>query len=116
MKKTSRCPKCEGTRLLHLAQVADRIGDWDGGRINDGLKPEVEPGAVAPWRVARVVNPKNPTQSAWRSRNATAGVVESYICRACGYTEFYTRDPESIPVDGVVVRELNGSEKAVPFR
>jgi predicted nucleic-acid-binding Zn-ribbon protein len=28
---------------------------------------------------------------------------EAYICRACGYTEYYTRDVAAIPIDGELV-------------
>jgi hypothetical protein len=28
---------------------------------------------------------------------------EAHVCRACGYTEYYTREVGSIPVDGELV-------------
>jgi hypothetical protein len=46
---------------------------------------------------------------------SVAGLVEAYVCKECGFTEFHTREPESIEVDGKMVRELVGPE-AQPFR
>lgn len=37
-----------------------------------------------------------------------AGEVEAAVCKRCGYTELYVRDPEEIPVDGNHVREAVG--------
>ena len=32
------------------------------------------------------------------------------MCRGCGFTEFYTVDPEQIPVDGKYVHEIKGQK------
>lgn len=41
------------------------------------------------------------------SQSESAGEVEAGVCRRCGYTEFYTKDPGNIIADGVYVRELS---------
>jgi len=78
MKTSLTCPKCSTTRLLHVTEVADSDGEYE----------------VATFKVARVKG---------RGR---AGEIEAYVCRQCGYTEFYTRDPGTIQVDGRIVREV----------
>ena len=40
------------------------------------------------------------------TQSESSGELEAGVCRKCGYTEFYTKDPASIIVDGVYVREL----------
>ena len=91
MKNTLRCPKCAHNHILYVSQVADTMG---GGTH----------GGVAPWKLVMV--PRSPG-----SKYAhTYGELEAGVCRACGYTEFYIKDPASIPVDGYNVREVVGPE------
>ena len=40
---------------------------------------------------------------------------EAYICRACGFTEYYTLDLESIPVDGELVALVDADHDG-PYR
>jgi len=110
MKRSHTCPKCSCSRLLHLTQVADQVGEF-GDEINQGLEPGLQRDRSAAWRIARV-----PAEwSLWKINQATAGVVEAFVCRECGYTELYTIDPESIPVDGEIVKEITGTTTG-PFR
>ena len=102
MKLSHTCPKCKGSRLLHLSQVADRVG-MEGDELHEGLRRGLLGGPTKAWRVARV---PNTDQARWST--ATAGLIEAYICEGCGYTEFYTRDPDSIPVDGDIVEGIEG--------
>jgi hypothetical protein len=39
-----------------------------------------------------------------------AGELEAGVCRSCGYTELYTKDPGAIPIDGTYVREIVAAE------
>jgi len=103
MRSTHVCPKCQHRRVLHITQIADHVGDLGGIRLADGTNPEPSAGQAMPWRIARVPNPE---KSIWKSEVMTAGLVEAFVCRGCGYTELYTRDPAEIPVDGVIVREV----------
>jgi predicted nucleic-acid-binding Zn-ribbon protein len=115
MKQSHVCPKCRGNRLLHLTQVADTAGS--GQQHN----PKVRTSAASrAWRLVRSLVESSeyfgPTGSQTRSFVAATGVVEAYICRSCGYTEFYTRDVGQIPVDGKVVREIAGPEPGGAYR
>jgi predicted nucleic-acid-binding Zn-ribbon protein len=118
VRKTLICPKCDGRTILHVTQIADSIGQGMGGGIDEGLEPGVVGANARPMRLARLVNPKNPDASAWsfQAQAAAAGLLEAYVCRACGYTEWYTRDPQSIPADGQIVVERTGPPKEGTFR
>ena len=87
MRTTHRCPKCNSDQLLYLSQIPDA----------DGARPKT-------LGLARTVS------------GHIVGVLSAYVCRGCGYTELYTSDPGSIPVDGEVVRELSGPATSGPFR
>lgn len=101
MRRTHTCPKCQSDRVLHLARVDQQVDRY---------------GQVEAWRIARVPQQMEgfPLPG---GEPVVAGIVQAYICRACGYTEFYTRDPEAIPIDGTLVRELTGGgDKRGPYR
>jgi hypothetical protein len=34
------------------------------------------------------------------------GLIEAYACRGCGFTEFYTQQPEEIPIDEANATEI----------
>jgi tetratricopeptide (TPR) repeat protein len=112
MKQHKKCPKCKHNRILYIEHVADQIGE-----IGDGLStdenPEVNVSAAKSFRVARVPNPK---KGFWQAAAVTAGLVEAYVCRQCGFTEFYTKDPSQIPIDGEYVKEIVGPEDHDPYR
>ena len=112
MKRSGMCPKCSNNRLLHVTQVADRVGDMGGGRLAHGLEEAREPGQFYPWRIARV---KNPGSGFFDTHVAAAGLAEAFICRGCGLTELYTRDPESIDIDGELVQAIEGPP-TTPYR
>jgi predicted nucleic-acid-binding Zn-ribbon protein len=111
MKISGVCPKCHHHQLLHVKQVADRIGKLGGGAIHHGTDDAPEPGLFYPWRIARLKN----RGGIFSSNVMAAGLVEAYICRRCGFTELYTRNAEDIEVDGDLVREIDGPETG-PFR
>src|ERR1700733_1441556 len=113
MKRSGICPKCSNNRLLHVTQVADRVGELGGGRIEHGFDDARAPGQFFPWRIARL---KNPDAGSFATNVAAAGFVEAFICRACGLTELYTRDPESIDIDGDLVQAIDGPPSFAPYR
>ena len=104
MKHSKTCPKCAGIRLLHIRQVADRMGD----SYHPHTHPRPVPTPVSTehsdeWRLARVPGQEPNTM-------ANVGRVEAYVCRACGFTEFYTRDLDDIPIDGHYVKAIEGTQ------
>jgi predicted nucleic-acid-binding Zn-ribbon protein len=91
MKNTHRCPKCHHDRILHIARVADRVDDADFSR---------------PMRVAHYQVDLGSFLGLAATTTKSAGELEAGVCRRCGYTELYTKEPDKIVVDGVNVREL----------
>lgn len=94
MKKTQRCPKCDGDRILYIAQVADRYGE----HLNSD--------ATTPMKIAHYEKNVGSILGMAMSTTSRAGELEAGVCAACGYTELYTRDPHNIIVDGTNVQEL----------
>ena len=82
MRTHSRCPKCNGTRIYvcHVQQP-------DGESSN----------VIYPFYVATSPIPKEEIGAEKGSAYRThAGHYETWICAACGYTEWYARDPEHL--------------------
>jgi hypothetical protein len=44
------------------------------------------------------------------------GILEMYICRKCGFTEWYCRDPRSIPIGAEYGTEKLGGDPTGPYR
>jgi predicted nucleic-acid-binding Zn-ribbon protein len=110
MKDRHVCPKCSFNRILHLTEVADRVGDFSAGEPVGGNKPnESERASSYAWRLARQAHAYR-TLGLPAIKETVAGLVEAYVCKKCGFTEFYTREPGSLPVDGTHIRELVGPE------
>lgn len=95
MRQTHVCPKCRNDHLLLVAAVPDT------GESADPL----------PMKVAFAAAKKGFFSDNTLER---VGHLEAVVCRRCGYTELYTRDPESIPVDGKNVREVVGKAHGSP--
>ncbi len=94
MKTTHRCPKCDHDRILYIPQVADRYGEY--------TKSEQS----VPMKIAHIDKPMGQLLGMQLKQTTRAGELEAGVCRRCGYTELYTKNPEEIPIDGVNIREL----------
>lgn len=44
------------------------------------------------------------------------GILDMYVCRKCGLTEWYCRDPESIPIGDEYGTEVVSTEGETPYR
>jgi len=93
VKLTQRCPKCNHNHLLYIPEVAD---------VSEGHQ-------VRPMAVARTET-KVSVFGLAGTTSGSVGELEAGVCRRCGYTELYTKEPESIPIDGDHVREIIGPE------
>jgi hypothetical protein len=82
---------------LYIANVADNYGDYAHQRS-------------APMRVAHHEKSLGTLLGMPMTRTASSGELEAGVCRRCGYTEFYTKAPDQIIVDGTHVRELVGTQ------
>lgn len=99
MKKTLLCPKCDGNRILYIHRVADANNHYDR------WKPMLLAFCRPDWR----------THSNDSSAEAV-GELSAGVCRACGYTEFYVKNPEAIEPDGEFIKELVGPPRGNPYR
>ena len=92
------CPRCDHRRTLRIPNLAHS-----------------RPGAPAPWFLASV---PRLTDGFFGSDYALVGVgqVEAFVCARCGLTEFATRNPDQIPVDGEHVQEVLGDDAKDPYR
>jgi predicted nucleic-acid-binding Zn-ribbon protein len=77
MRETHRCPKCGHDEVLFVPQLADRDDD-------DKVRPLV----------------LHVLEFGWRD-DMEFGKIQAYACRKCGFTELYTAEVGSIPVDKV---------------
>jgi predicted nucleic-acid-binding Zn-ribbon protein len=77
------CPSCGCRRIVHSPSVLDRS---DSGR---GTLALIQP-------------------SVWR--DAGMGEFETYVCSACGFTEWYVKDAEDLEKHGEPFRVLDGYE------
>ena len=85
MKRSKRCPKCQGTDLLHVPTFME-AGDM--GRTPMAVT-EAETGEMFGIPMMTPV-----------------GEFEVVICRHCGYAEFYVKNAGDIPADGTNVKYL----------
>jgi len=87
MRSKLLCPKCGHNHVLLISGVPDST--------EIGLNPRF-------LNIAFVTAPKKFLTDQNLER---AGHLQAAVCRQCGYTEFYTHDPQAIPIDGTYVRE-----------
>ncbi|MEZ4236420.1 MAG: hypothetical protein R3F59_09715 [Myxococcota bacterium] len=83
MKKTGKCPKCGETPVMRLPRVPDlsRNGVSSVRLYHPGLLDALQ-GRVA------------------------TGTLEAWVCPECGYTELYTDQPRTIPLQHIEGAEL----------
>lgn len=99
MKQTHRCPKCQHDRILHIVTVADRTETTRNQTHS------------VPMRVAHYQQSLGNVLGMALTTSSSAGELEAGVCKRCGYTELYTKNPADIIVDGVHVRELVAQPK-----
>jgi len=75
--KSGKCPKCGKTKII----VA-----LPGEYGNDSMEHPMTVTAEPRW----VLWGRNP--------NHGHGILMQYVCRACGFTEWWVDDPEKIPI------------------
>jgi len=88
VRKTKICPKCECTKLLHVASVAD----WGEGSVT----PREALLAVRHEGYSFMGNEKL----------RGVGKLEAVTCSECGYTELYVANPTDVQPDGKNIRWL----------
>ncbi|HEY1691575.1 MAG TPA: hypothetical protein VGG39_05420 [Polyangiaceae bacterium] len=76
MRTNHVCPKCNHREILFVPRVADRDD-------RDAVRP----------MVLHVIH--------LDYKDIETGTIQAYVCRGCGYTELYTVQAGSIPVEAI---------------
>jgi len=82
MKQRHVCPKCENTEILFFPQIADRDD-------RDNVRPLVTHVRHFDWK-----------------DDDEIGVLQAYVCRACGFTEIYAKEASAIPYEKIPGAQL----------
>ena len=90
MKTATPCAKCGHEEILFIPQIADRDD-------KDNVRPLVVHVVHYDWK-----------------DDAEMGKIQAYVCRSCGYTELYTFDAKSLPVDKIPGAKLLRATKRGP--
>jgi predicted nucleic-acid-binding Zn-ribbon protein len=96
MRESHVCPKCRHNHILQIATVPDNDGEYSTKNLQIAVTFLGEG-----W---------------FGDKLGTGGTVSACVCRRCGYTELYTKRPETLPIDGRYVKELIGPEPEGPYR
>lgn len=76
--KSGTCPKCESTDVIAAAKIVDHVLSFPI------------------FTMPLTVKAEEPAPGALIKSGRTAS-LKAWICRACGYTELYTENPQSLP-------------------
>lgn len=95
MKKTGRCPKCEGTKIGRLARLPD------SNHVND----------PAERVIGHVVN-----EGILSNDYVSKGPVEAYVCTECGYFEEHVTGARNVPWEKIDGFQWHVLPQPPPFR
>lgn len=90
MRESLECPKCHHDEIVYLPELSDQ--------------------ADFPMSLHAVVR-HHPFRAPTRW-----GKIEAYICKKCGFTELYTREPDKIPLDAVAGARVLSRKDRAPYR
>ena len=90
MRRTHRCPKCDHGEVLYIPELRDSNYD----------------------RMA--VAGRYSVYSKWSP--AEQGGIEAYMCRACGYTELYVREPDKLDASLIKGAKVLSAGPRSPYR
>lgn len=98
LKKDLACPHCEGREVWHIAEMHER---GEAGVLERPIQP------------LNVV-----LQERFFKLYSGVGAFETYICKACGFTEWYAHGLEKLEADpkrGVRLLDGRNAEEG-PYR
>ncbi|HZS37630.1 MAG TPA: hypothetical protein VFF06_12425 [Polyangia bacterium] len=98
------CARC-GHTVLVRALLRERVGEW---------------ARLSPAGVSYACRRES---SFWTGKHASApdsdaplGVLDAFVCRGCGFVEWYARDPAAIPIGPEYGTELVDVGTQAPYR
>jgi hypothetical protein len=108
LRKPIPCERCHGRSFVRCVTVRER-GAYRRNRDDEPTREYFMP-LAATFALHREPGFAAPNM------HAPIGVFEAYICRACGFTEWYARDAGSIPIGREFGTEVFEAEDRPPFR
>jgi hypothetical protein len=91
-RQPTPCIKCGGTALVRVIPRDHTIAPGEVGEsVAVPMRLSVMPKTTPSFFMSRGVA-EAPTPSSGR------GMLEAYVCRGCGFVEWYCSDPENIPI------------------
>jgi hypothetical protein len=94
MKRTATCPKCSGTKILHVRAVAD------GSSARQHTTGDDAPSTA---RLALRIAKQKALLSGSYDAALTEGQLQAFVCAGCGYVEQHVA-VEELTVDGDFIR------------
>jgi hypothetical protein len=104
------CVRCHGRSFVRVLSIRERA-TTAGEHPTTDLAPL---GATYELEVSETFFTNRTVKRPLLSK--PLGVFEAYVCRACGYTDLYARDPASIPIGREYNTELVELPEAPPYR
>ena len=104
------CQRCNGRQFMRVIpreHSSRRMGEGNG-QISAPMYVTHAPTTHRGWILSNV-NPIAP-------ESGGLGLLETYICRSCGFVEWYCSDVERIPAHPHLMSELIDYESDTPYR
>lgn len=104
------CNRCNGMRFIRVVprELTATGGDYVSAQaapMTLTIVPMVEDPIFASGKNLQIPDP-------WNGR----GLLETYVCRSCGFVEWYCSNPESIPLGPEYMADDVNYETASPYR
>jgi hypothetical protein len=106
-RPASPCTKCNGMKFIRVVprELTPSVGDAHTIAMPMGL--------VYQYEVRRTFDDAQPLPIDARK---ALGMLEVYVCRTCGFVEWYCSDPDRIPVGPVYMTEDIDYDGDSPYR
>lgn len=102
------CQRCHGKSFVRaIPREHSSTGGEHSGQVSAPMYLTHEPIVDEHWLL--------PNSTHLHIQQRGIGLLEAYVCRKCGYVEWYCRDPEKIPIDPRLMTELI-SDDDTPYR
>ena len=106
------CHRCDGTQFIRAqAREFTRRPGEHGAQVSYPM------GVTYSVDVATALFSDRVTGVRAASASAPFGILDMYVCRACGLTEWYCRDPQNVPIAPELATEIvNVDPPGGPYR
>jgi hypothetical protein len=104
------CHKCNGTKLIRVIPRMHTLltaGPYQTLSVTVPMRLTVVPTLASRWFHERVDHP---------DPQMMRGLLEAYVCRTCGFTEWYCSDPQNIPIGPEFMTEEIDAGDGGPYR